>query len=651
MAGQIARVVLDSPLPQLDHELDYRVPESLAAEAKPGVRVGVPLRGGGRMAQGWIVDLVETSDFSGELALVHSVLSPVPVLSPELYRLARRLADRSVGNVSDVLRLAIPPRHVRAEKAALAEPQQNPELLSGLERRELSGYAPGSAAMVIAPGAKHALSALPRLLESADGAIGQWAANFAELALGTLASGRSVILAVPDYRDQAQLERALAQALPSELVVSLDARQSPAERYRQFVRLRRGGRYVVIGNRSALYAPVSELGVIALWDDSDQAFIEQHAPGVHARDVALMRHELEGVALLFAGLVRSTETERLVELGWLNTLEPVRPVKPRIVLEGDAQRAGLSSAAFAAARAALATGPVLLQVARPGYSTGGMCANCKSPARCTECSGPLFLPNPRRPAQCRVCGGIASAWACPDCAGTLVAPVGAAASRTAEDLGRAFPGVPVVLSDGEREILSVPATPALVIATRGTEPVAEGGYHAAVLLDGARMLAREGLRVSEDALRHWTSAAALAAPDAPVFLPNADGALPRAFATWTLNQWVSAELAQRRALRLPPAVRVASIRGRRELLSEAKAALEAAGVPMSSWELLGPTPVDADEEQYVLRCDYGVAGALARELKAAQIRIATRGRKPVPPGARRKMGLLRVRMDDPEVFA
>ncbi len=144
MAGAVARVILDSPLPQLDHPFDYLVPDELSDAAVPGVRVSVPLRGAGRLAQGWLIERVSESDFGGQLAELRAVLGSFAVLPPQLYELARRVADRSAGTVSDVLRLAIPPRHVRAEKAVLAESFEASSEAQCVAR-ELTGYAAGTA--------------------------------------------------------------------------------------------------------------------------------------------------------------------------------------------------------------------------------------------------------------------------------------------------------------------------------------------------------------------------------------------------------------------------------------------------------------------------------------------------------------------------
>src|SRR5690606_41222335 len=107
----VARVVVDTPLPHLDHPFDYRVPESLDQDAVPGCRVRV--RFNGQLLDGFLLERADTSDFPGRLAYLHQVVSPEPVLTPEIAALARIVADHYAGALSDVLRLAIPPPPAR----------------------------------------------------------------------------------------------------------------------------------------------------------------------------------------------------------------------------------------------------------------------------------------------------------------------------------------------------------------------------------------------------------------------------------------------------------------------------------------------------------------------------------------------------------
>jgi primosomal protein N' (replication factor Y) (superfamily II helicase) len=116
----IARVVIDHVLPHLDRRFDYLVPEPMSAAAMPGVRVRV--RFAGRDIDAFVVERVTGSDHQGRLSPLRRVVSPEPVLTPQVLALAQAVADRYAGTVNDVLRLAIPPRHAATEKQPTPTP-------------------------------------------------------------------------------------------------------------------------------------------------------------------------------------------------------------------------------------------------------------------------------------------------------------------------------------------------------------------------------------------------------------------------------------------------------------------------------------------------------------------------------------------------
>jgi primosomal protein N' (replication factor Y) len=663
--GRVARIVIDSALPQLDHFFDYRVPEELADVARPGVRVKVPLRTAGRIAEGYLVEFADGDDaFEGTLSPIEAVVSPVPVLSPEVWALARRVADRSAGSANDILRLAVPGRQVRVEKAWLAR-QEAAETTdepapSSIVEPPVRGYGDRVLEDAVARGGRLALQAIPRLGRLPDGErVGEWAVTLATLATGCWARGESAIVAVPDYRDLDQLAAALAAIAPAEAVVRADASQSNPDRYRAFLSALSGPR-IVIGNRSVVYAPAARLGMLAVWDDSDSLHAEPLSPYVHTRDAALVRQELQGGALVFAGHTRSVEVQRLVDIGWVTDIGPERAVLPKVVLTANqpaaepvARAARIPSTAWQAARTALkgdggaAKGPVLIQVGRPGYAPVLACAKCGQAARCNRCEGPLGQSRAGAVPSCGLCGALATDWHCEHCEHDRFRMVTVGAGRTAEELGRAFPGVRVIVSDGEHPVQTVGEAAAIVVATRGAEPIAAGGYRAVLLLDGERMLARENLRVAEDCLRWWSNAAALAAPGAPTVLVGVSGALGRAFATGRFAEFARAELAGRRELRFPPAVRLASITGAADVVEEAVAAVD----PALLIDVLGPAPHGDGLVRSILRFDYAKGPDVAIAVRAATVRNATKRRRaPAGKTGFRPAPTLRVRFDDPDIL-
>lgn len=646
---RIARVLLDSPLPQLDRLFDYALPADLG-DVPLGVRVRVPLRTAGRVIDGYVVEVDTEDDADRPLSEVESVVSTVSVLPERLHRLARRVADRAAGSESDILRLVIPKRQVRVEKAWTGDTETPAVEATALAASDRLIAMYDGLGDVLGTGGRAAVEAIPSAHEGRQG----WAALLAASAARMLGDGRSSILVVPDHRDLDRLLAALGDLVPDDAVVRYDSRRTNPERYRAFLRSLEDAPCIVVGNRSSVYAP-ARAGLVAIWDDGDPLLGEPLAPYVNARDAALLRQEQEGSALLILGHTRSTDAERLVAHGWLADVRAARRVLPRVVLstpqemeQPTAQR--MPSSAFLAARAAAAEGPVLVQVSRPGFAPSLVCAECRAPARCAHCGGPLGAAHRGAVPVCGWCGRGARAWACVHCSSTKLRLASSGSERTADELGKAFPGIRVIVADSAHPVESVADKPALVVATRGAEPVAEGGYRAVVLLDGPRMLQAPDLRIGEACLRWWSNAAALAAPGAPVHLVGVDGAIARALATWTQSAYARSELAERAPLHMPPAARVALVEGTAAAVSRGLASLEELSLPADA--VLGPVPLESDDYpprvRALVRFDYGAGSRVAAALRAAVVAEAVNARRGKGRSAR---SALTVRLDilDPEL--
>ncbi|WP_433869379.1 primosomal protein N' [Saccharopolyspora sp. CA-218241] len=650
----VARVLVDVPLPvHLDRPFDYLVPDRLDADAVPGCRVRVRFRG--KLVDGFLLERRETSDFAGALSWLERVPSAEPVLTPDLLALARAVAARYGGMLADVVRLVVPPRVAKAEKAVTTEPGPPPPRPVG----EWSRYRHG-ASFLDAVHEGRSARAVWQALPGED-----WPRRLAELAATTAAAGRGALLVVPDHRDLRRLHDACADLLGADGVVALAGELAPGERYRRWLTALRGGTRVVIGTRAAMFAPVPALGLAVVWDDGDDLHSYPQTPFPHTRDVLVQRVHAAGAALVVGGFARTAEAALLVESGWAHEVvadrEVVRGAAPRVTAIGEdwqlardeaARAARLPSMAFEAARGALgADAPVLVQVPRRGYVPALACGDCREQARCRRCAGPLALPGGTdgdgpRPAACRWCGAAEAAFRCPSCGSRRLRAVAVGHGRTAEELGRAFSGVPVRTSGAGEVLSSVPARPALIVATPGAEPVAEGGYGAALLLDGRTLLARPELRAAEAALRLWFTAAALVRParEGGRVIVMADSELQpvQALIRWDPGWFAGLELAERAELGFPPARRVAAVDGTPEAI---ESLLDVADLPASA-EVLGPVPLgEPDEdgaterERLLVRVDRGEGRALARSLHDAQ---AVR--------AARKAAELQVRLDPLEML-
>jgi primosomal protein N' (replication factor Y) len=621
----VAKVVVDLPLAHLDRPFDYLVPGRLDELAAPGARVRV--RFAGRDVDGFLIARADHTDHVGSLAPLRKVVSAEPVLTPEVLDVARQVADRYAGTLADVLRLAVPPRHARVE--AEAAPDGGPAPLTATSSIEARWQAEaGGVAMlrrVVAGESPRAVwTAVPR----AD-----WPAQLAAMAAAAMASSRGAIVCLPDGRDVARVAAALSSLVGPYAVAALTADLGPAARYRAFLRLSRGQARVAVGTRAAAWAPVHDLGLVALWDDGDDLYAEQRAPYPHAREVLLLRAHRASAAALIGGFARSVEGQSLVESGWAVSLaaarEPLRAAAPQVHITGEsdrepardpaAARARVPRRVFEVVRDALEIGPVLVHTPRSGYLPVLACAQCREPARCAVCSGPLSKAGAADGARCRWCTTPApDPWTCHRCGGhALRAPV-VGARRTTEEWGRAFPGVSVVASGGDRVVDEVDGDAAIVVATPGAEPVAAGGYAAAVLLDTWLSLGLAGLRAREEAVRRWLNACALvrsAADGGRVIAVGDPSSAPlQALVRWDPAGFAARELADRVSARLTPAARMATVTGSPHDITEVLTALDVPGYV----DVFGPVDHAEGEARLVLRAPRVHGAALSRALQRVQ---------------------------------
>jgi primosomal protein N' (replication factor Y) len=231
---------------------------------------------------------------------------------------------------------------------------------------------------------------------------------------------------------------------------------------------------------------------------------------------------------------------------------------------------------------------------------------------------------------CHWCGRVAAAYACPECGNRRLRASVTGARRTAEELGRAFPGTPVRTSGRDEILDTVPGEPSVVVATPGAEPVATGGYGAVLLLDTWALLSRADLRAAEETMRRWFNAAALAKPAAQGgrVVVVADGGLAtvQALLRWDPAWFAARELAERRELGFPPAARMASVTGKAEAVAEL---LDAARLPGAA-EILGPVPAGDEDERMLIRVPRSQALAMAHALhEASAVRSAKKATLPV----------------------
>ena len=590
----IARVLPMLSVPHLDREFDYLVSAEQSDDAQPGVRVRVRFHG--RLVDGFLLERRSETDHVGQLGWLDRVISAEPVLTAEVRRLVDAVAARYAGTRPDVLRLAIPPRHAGAEKSGPGSPPL--PVVSPVDSAGWARYSRGEQFLGALSGGRAARAVWQALPGEC------WFERLAEAAAAALSGGHGVLAVVPDQRDVDALWRAATALVDESAVIALAAGLGPSARYRRWLSVLRGEARLVIGTRSAVFAPVDRLGLVIIWDDGDDSLAEPRTPYPHAREVGMLRaHQLRCAAIV-GGYARTAETQALVASGWAHDLVAPRPVvrtcAPRVIALDDdgyaeerdpaARTARLPSMALRAARSALDRGaPVLVQVPRRGYLPSVACDRCRTVARCRHCMGPLSLSDrDAGGAVCRWCGRIDVAPRCRRCGANAIRAVIVGARRTAEELGRAFPGSTVITSAGDAVHSAIEPGPALVVATPGAEPRAPAGYGAALLLDSWSLLGRQDLRAAEDTLRRWMAAAAQVhcRAEGGVVAVVAESAIPtvQALIKWDPVGHAEAELAARTDVGLPPAVHMAAVDGAADAVA---ALIDQAELPEDA-DVLGP---------------------------------------------------------------
>ena len=638
---KIAKLAIQSNLPQLDRLFDYLVPEPLQETAAIGSRVRVMFGRSKKPLDAFIVEFPVDSEFKGRLSEVLEVVGNAQTLHPSVFNLCAQLAERSACSLGELLKLAIPPHMPRAFEAHMKS------LSNSKPKKPTSVKDADYLELLVAGSTKSFVQAEPREVETDWGSTRPnapgWVKLFVDLASLNLSQGRSTIILVPDYREHEQVLEALKQIGLGDFVANFSQEQPKSKQYDAFLKALEHDAVIVIGSRSAAYAPAHNLGSILVLDEADRSYADQSAPYLHSRDVVLVRQGIEQCSLVFASHSVSCDMKRLLDSKFLVDRSKSFAA-PRISNSEPGLR--VDSHAYSAIKAGLEIGPVLVQVSSLGDSTSIYCKACDEPARCKDCKGPLWVDSSGA-KKCRWCNSFQLNYRC-DCGGTEVALGRAGSTRTAAELGRAFPKVRVIESTGDARTVKIPRGKTLVVSTAGAEPYVEGGYSAVVLLDAKIALSRQNLRAQEEAVRIWSNAVAKASSKAQCVLVGVTGELSQLFCLWNHDKIAENEFRSRTELMLPPALRLGSITAEIELLNELSEHLS----HQNGVIRIGPAPLESSASsslwRLIFKYPYSIGIDLAKTLKTEVAKVGAGKTRTAVSG--RSARAITVKMNDPEVI-
>ncbi len=319
----------------------------------------------------------------------------------------------------------------------------------------------------------------------------------------TLAREKSALILVPEIALTLWCGR-LFRARFGAGVAVLHSALPEVERAREWWRVRRGEARVVVGTRSAVFAPVENLGLIVVDEEQEASYKQEETPRYHGRDVAVVRAKLEGAVALLGSATPSLESFQNARSGKYHLLQldsrvenrPLAPVEIVDLREDfkSAHHAGpISSKLSEAITARLAEGTQsLILINRRGYSWFVICRSCGAGVQCENCSISLTYHKQRSRLECHYCGFSRRVpEVCPKCSSEHVYFFGAGAEQLEEKLREKFAGAKVARLDRDsvrtkrayQKVLGDFATGKIDILV-GTQMVAKGHDFQRVTLVG-----------------------------------------------------------------------------------------------------------------------------------------------------------------------
>lgn len=297
MSGGFAHVVLvGRGVAHLDTAYTYRVPDTETVHV--GSLVRVPVRG--RSREGVVVEMLAGADVP-RVQPIRAILGPG--LTPDIVHLCHSVAAHYLSSLGEALAAALPPRIAAEEDAREVEPARPPPRLDLDWAREYAG----GAQMVGALGA-HAY----RAFAWSPGAGAHRGQAISSLAAHAVRNGKGVLILVPEVRVRSSVAAALHAQL-RDSVAWLGSDRPARERYRSWLALRRGSRVIAAGGRGAVFAPVQNLGLVIVDDESHVSFKEKRVPRFHARPVAAERARDAGATFIAVGVPASAEVTHAIE--------------------------------------------------------------------------------------------------------------------------------------------------------------------------------------------------------------------------------------------------------------------------------------------------------------------------------------------------
>ena len=472
-------VLVRTPFLQSQEIYTYGLPID-SEEAKVGALVSVPF--GNQIVEGVILSRSATASVSGEIKLIHELISTQAVFSSEQTTFSRTLADRYAADSWSFLSSAAPPYSKDGERKSLTFAQKG--IVADSDALESAAKLLPSALLRHLK-TKEVSRDLLILPSQADGYL----LLLAVARVRALTS--KVVVVLPDLKDLEACELALDSAGVSYL--TLHSHQKKSERFANYLAANSLDVGLVLTLRNGVLLHLGADDSLVILNEVESHHYEQRSPTWNSRDLALLRSADHSV--FFLSHSPSVELVRQVEERWLSlftfTSKKIRSTT-FLTENGDS--------IFPLIERGLRQGNVLISVGRTGWINGFSCKSCKNSALCS-CGGRLYLPDSNSKPLCKICSTRFLDWHCTWCNGVEMWSTSKGAVRKAAEFGRAFPRAKVVQSSGEEQLQEVVGDNTIVVSTLGSEPL--GRYAAILILDAESAYSQVDLRSQEEVRLQW----------------------------------------------------------------------------------------------------------------------------------------------------
>ena len=464
MADQYASIIIDISHENVDRVFQYRIPERLLGEIRIGTQVCVPFGSGNRIRNGYVVEITDRADYDvTKIKEIDSIPERGVTADSRLIELAWWMKERYGSTMNQALKTVLPvKKKVKARNKNVVQTVTGLEKESGSADEALQGQQNG---ITLNEEQQDAVDIFQAFYDEGDrkpfllyGVTGSGKTEvYMEMIDYVVRSGRQVIVLIPEISLTYQTVMRFYRRFGDRICV-MHSRLSAGERFDQFERARRGETDIMIGARSALFTPFSNLGLIVMDEEQEGAYKSETTPRYHAREVAEHLARMQNASFVMGSATPSVEAYERAKAGIyrLLTLSHRAAAKELAVTEVvdlrqemlDGNRSIFSRRLQQLMEERLERGEqIMLFMNRRGYSSFVSCRSCGEAVKCPHCDVSLTLHNHSR-LVCHYCGySVPMPKTCPSCGSSYLAGFGVGTQKIEEMAGKMFPKAKILRMD------------------------------------------------------------------------------------------------------------------------------------------------------------------------------------------------------------